>query len=106
MTLEPRSFAAARIAAYNKHTGMVIPEDIDLNELRQQLAERLRGTEPAGYVRGKGTLRSAVVEILQCSEMEAEQLVDTLEGRNLIRYMGDTRDEVDDLESHWQLAGD
>jgi len=85
---------------------MVIPEDIDLDELRRELASRLRGAEPAGYVRGKGTLRSAVVEILQCSEMEAEQLVDTLEGRNLIRYQGHSRDEVDDLESHWQLSGD
>ncbi|MGB8330139.1 MAG: hypothetical protein WCE62_08410 [Polyangiales bacterium] len=83
---------------------MVSPEEIDLSELRRQLEERLRGAEPAGYVPGKGILRCAVVEILGCSEMEAEQLVDTLEGRNLIRYQGHSRDEVDDLESHWQLT--
>jgi len=83
---------------------MVIPEDIDLDALRRELAERLRGAEPAGYVHGKGTLRAAVVSILRCSEMEAEQLVDTLETRNLIRYRGHSKDGVDDLESHWQLT--
>ncbi len=92
------------IAAYNDPADMVIPEEIDLEALRRQLAERLRGAEPAGYVHGKGILRATVVSILRCSQMEAEQLVDTLEGRNLIRYGGHRRDGVDDLESHWQLT--
>ena len=52
----------------------MIPEEIDLDELRRQLAERLRGAAPRGYVRGKGDLRVAVVAILKCSEAEAEQL--------------------------------
>jgi len=85
---------------------MVIPEEIDLEALRRTLAERFDAAAPAGYICGKSTLRAAVVAILQCSEMEAEQLVDTLEARNLIRYLGHSRDEMDDLESHWQLTDD
>jgi hypothetical protein len=83
---------------------MVVPEDIDLDELRRQLAERFQGEGPAGYVPGKGALRAAVVFILECSELEAEQLVDTLESRLLIRYEGDRADEVDDLEKRWRLG--
>ena len=82
------------------------PEDIDLNELRRQLSTRFAGLPPAGYVRGKGELRAAVVRILKCSQLEAEQLVDTLESRGLIKYEGDPRDEVDQLEHHWSLGED
>ena len=82
----------------------VDPEQIDLNHLRRQLRERFRGGGPAGYIRGKGALRAAVVAILSCSELEAEQLVDTLETRGLIRYQGDRRNEIDDLEHYWLLT--
>ena len=81
----------------------MIPEEIDLDELRRQLAERFRGAAPRGYVRGKGDLRVAVVAILKCSEAEAEQLVDTMEGRGLIRYEGDPREKVDQLEHFWSF---
>ena len=80
----------------------VDPENIDLNELVKKLAARFGGIAPSGYVRGKGDLRAAVVELLACSELEAEQLVDTLEGRGLLRYEGD-RQEVDQLEHHWSF---
>jgi hypothetical protein len=84
----------------------VLPEDIDLEQLRRQLSIRFRGLAPAGYVRGKGELRAAVVATLQCSELEAEQLVDTLEARGLIKYEGDSREQVDRLEDHWNLGED
>jgi len=81
----------------------MIPEEIDLTELRRQLAARFGKAPPAGYVRGKGDLRAAVVAILKCSELEAEQLVDTLESRRLIRYQGDPAEAIDQLENLWQL---
>jgi hypothetical protein len=83
---------------------MVALEDIDLDELRGQLAERFQGEGPSGYVPGKSALRAAVVAILECSELEAEQLVDTLESRLLIRYEGDPAAEVDDLERRWRFG--
>jgi len=84
----------------------MVPEEIDLNELRRQLAARFADAPPAGYVCGKGELRAAVVDILRCSELEAEQLVDTLEGRGLIRYEGDRSRTVDRLETHWSFEND
>ena len=80
------------------------PEDIDLAELCAKLSERFGVVRPAGYVEGKGELRAAVESILGCSALEAEQLVDTLETRGLIRYEGDSSQEVDRLERHWQLG--
>lgn len=82
----------------------MIPEEIDLNDLRRQLVARFGEAPPAGYVRGKGDLRAAVVAILKCSELEAEQLVDTLESRRLIRYQGDPAEAIDQLENLWRLG--
>lgn len=82
----------------------VTPEDIDLEELRRKLCARFLHAAPAGYVTGKSDLRAAVVSILDCSALEAENLVDTLEARGLIRYEGDRRGEVDQLERHWRLG--
>lgn len=96
--------ARRHVTAYKY--AVAIPDDLDLNELRSQLARRFRGAAPVGYVRGKGALRVAVIEMLECSELEAEQIVDTLESRGLIRYEGDRRDEVDDLQHRWRLADD
>jgi hypothetical protein len=82
----------------------VVPEEIDLKELRRRLSEKFGMAPPAGYVEGKGALRAAVVELLGCSELEAEQLVDTMETRGFIRYQGDPREQVDRLERHWSLG--
>lgn len=99
-------FAALRNMERSPKRTLVIPEDVDLEDLRQKLSARLSGAAPAGYVRGKGDLRAAVVAILNCSTVEAEQLVDTMEARGLIRYEGDRGDEVDRLERHWRLGED
>jgi hypothetical protein len=82
----------------------VVPEQIDLADLRKRLADHFGVVRPAGYVEGKGEMRAAVTSILKCSDLEAERLVDTLEARGLIRYDGDPAHEVDRLERHWQLG--
>lgn len=88
--------------AYNHQ--VAIPDDLDLNALVRQLSSHFSGAAPVGYVRGKSAIRAAVVTVLKCSQLEAEQLVDTLEGRGLIRYEGDRSDEVDDLENRWRFS--
>ena len=65
---------------------------------------RFAGALPRGYVRGKGDLRAAVVDTLACSELEAEQLVDTMESRGLLRYEGDRQEELDQLEHLWRFV--
>jgi hypothetical protein len=64
------------------------PESIDLLALAKDLASTFEGgTE--GYVVGRTRLRDAVVQRLKCSELQAEELVDTLILRGLIEFDGD-----------------
>jgi hypothetical protein len=42
-----------------------------------------------GYLRGRSWFRDVLVEELGCSELEAEELVDTLENNGYIRFLGD-----------------
>ena len=96
-------FQHRRRPSYSWAVSTLIPEELDLNELRAQLQQRFGDLPPVGYVEGKTTLRAAVVDILQCSELEAEQLVDTLETRGIIQYEGDQSHEVDNLVARWLL---
>lgn len=60
------------------------PESIDLEELTRDLRERC-GHCIEDVVVGRTLLRDQVASSLQCSMLEAEQLVDTLIGRGFIR---------------------
>jgi hypothetical protein len=64
-------------------------EDIDLEELAEKLQGRIPTGEPRGYLRGKLTLREEVRQIVGCTELEAEELVETLEERGYLRFHGD-----------------
>jgi len=63
-------------------------EDVDLCELATSLRARAPPGEPAGYLQGKSALRDLVEELLGCSALEAEDLVDTLEARGYLRFEG------------------
>ncbi len=78
------------ILAERSHRNGVRMEDIDL----QDVAERIRrhipvGEPPVGYLRGRSYFRDVVVHELGCSELEAEELVDTLEMNGYLRFTGD-----------------
>lgn len=60
------------------------PESIDLAELTSQLRERC-GHCIEDVVVGRTLLRDEVVRSLDCSMLEAEQLVDTLIARGFVR---------------------
>jgi hypothetical protein len=64
------------------------PESIDLLALAKHLARIFEGGAQ-GYVVGRTRLRDAVVRRLRCSELQAEELVDTLILRHLIEFDGD-----------------
>ena len=73
-----------------KPEGMrVAVEDVDLKELAATLRARFAGAGPVGYLDGRTVLRDAVVEELECSELEAEEMVDTLVAGGFARYDGD-----------------
>jgi hypothetical protein len=80
------------------------PEEVDLAELCRVLHARFSSGAPTGYVLGKTLMREVVMQVLSCSELQAEELVDTLESRRMIRYQGHKRNEVDDLESFWTFS--
>lgn len=64
------------------------PESIDLLALTKHLARVFSGGAQ-GYVVGRTRLRDAVVGRLRCSELQGEELVDTLIMRHLIEFSGD-----------------
>lgn len=72
------------------------PEDVDLADVTESLERELSGSSPVGYAEGKTTLRDLVVALLQCSELEAEQVVDTMVARGFLRFSGDPSAPVDD----------
>jgi hypothetical protein len=67
----------------------MISEDLDLRQLTEELKRVLGHGEPVGYLRGKSMMRDALVQMKGFSELEAEELVDTLELRGFLRFLGD-----------------
>jgi hypothetical protein len=72
------------------------PEDVDLADLTEALERELDGNAPVGYAEGKTALRDLVVGLLECSELEAEQVVDTMVARGFLRFSGDPSAPIDD----------
>ena len=69
---------------------MVDIENIDLSELARMLQGHIPpGEPPVGYLRGRSYFRDVIAHELRCSEMEAEQLVDTLEMNGYLHFEGD-----------------
>jgi hypothetical protein len=63
------------------------PEQIDLLSLTQRLAAELGSQAvPGSYLVGKTTIRDLLLTFYGCSELEAEQLVDTLIAQGFLRF--------------------
>jgi hypothetical protein len=79
-------------------------EDVDLRELAERLRRGIPPTEPpVGYLRGRSYFRDVVVHDLGCSELEAEELVDSLEMNGYLRFRGDPS-ERSEAESRWDVG--
>ena len=63
-------------------------EEIDLRKLVDELRAMLPGG-PIGYLRGKSLMRDVLVHDHGYSELEAEELVDTLELQGYLHFLGD-----------------
>jgi len=66
----------------------MIPEDLGLAELARDLQRALRHRGAEGYLRGKSLMRDLLVEEHRFSQLEAEDLVDTLETRGFLHFLG------------------
>jgi hypothetical protein len=66
------------------------PEDVDLADLAHALQAECAGGL-AGYLEGRTLLRDRVMSTLGSSELEAEELIDTMVSRGFLRFSGDPR---------------
>jgi hypothetical protein len=83
----------------------MITEDLDLAELTSELKRRLGPGEPVGYLRGKSLMRDYLVELTRFSQLEAEELVDTLEDRGFLRFLGNPADRAR-ADTLWEIRTD
>ena len=81
----------------------MISEDLDLQQLTAELKRSLGPGEPIGYLRGKALMRDVLVHMKRFSELEAEELVDTLELRGFLRFLGDPS-ERSVADAHWEIT--
>jgi hypothetical protein len=79
-------------------------EDLDLADLAQRIRRHIPATEPpVGYLRGRSYFRDVIVHEIGVSELEAEQLVDTLELNGYLRFQGDPS-QRSRAESRWDVG--
>lgn len=79
----------------------MISDDLDLQELATEIKQSVPGG-PIGYLRGKSLMRDLLVSHHRFSELEAEELVDTMEQRGYLRFLGDPT-EQSVADSHWAI---
>jgi hypothetical protein len=81
-------------------------ESIDLSDLAARIQRHIPPTDPpVGYLRGRSYFRDVITHELECSELEAEQLVDTLELNGYLRFEGDPS-QRSRAESRWAVLPD
>ena len=84
---------------------MVDFERIDLGDVARLIQKHIPpGEPPVGYLRGRSYFRDVLTHALGCSDVEAEQLVDTLEMNGYLRFEGDPA-ERSVADSRWDIHG-
>lgn len=68
-----------------------------------ELKRTLGPGEPVGYLRGKALMRDVLVSMRGFSELEAEELIDTLELRGFLKFLGDPS-ERSVADAHWDIS--
>ncbi len=78
-------------------------EGIDLAEVAERLFRHIPASEPpVGYLRGRSYFRDVLVHELGISELEAEDLVDTLQMNGYLRFAGDPSARSQ-AEARWEI---
>lgn len=79
-------------------------EEYDLAEVAERIRRHIPANEPpVGYLRGRSYFRDVLTSELGISDLEAEQLVDTLELHGYLRFLGDPS-ERSRAESRWDVG--
>ena len=83
---------------------MIDFDHLDLSQLAKLIREHIpAGEPPVGYLRGRSYFRDVLTHALRCSDMEAEQLVDTLEMNGYLLFTGDPS-ERSHADSRWDIV--
>lgn len=81
-------------------------EGFDLREVARLIQRHIPvGEPPVGYLRGRSYFRDVLTHELDCSEMEAEELVDTLEMNGYLHFDGNPS-EPSVADSRWEILPD
>lgn len=78
------------------------PEDVDLAQLCEVIETSVPLELRSGFVTGKTAIRDTIADHLGCSELMAEQLVDTLVLRGMLSYAGNPSERAPDAV--WVVA--
>ena len=79
-------------------------DDLDLADVADRIRRHIPPTEPpVGYLRGRSYFRDVLAHEYGCSELEAEELVDTLEMNGYLVFQGDPS-ERSLAESRWRVV--
>ena len=63
------------------------PTSVDLQSLSDSLGRMLNSAiVPGGMLEGKTVLRDGTMALLSCSELEAENVIDTLVARGFLKF--------------------
>lgn len=82
---------------------VMIHEGLDLKALAEVLAEKLQRYPPHGYLRGKSLMRDVLVAEHNLSELEAEELIDTMEMNGFLQFLGDPSERSHASDTVWQI---
>ena len=78
-------------------------DDVDLADLAERIRRHIPPNDPpVGYLRGRSYFRDVVRAELHVSDLEAEELVDTLELNGYLEFLGDPS-ERSRAESRWDV---
>lgn len=97
------SLALGATGPHEWRVSSLVVESVDLADLTERLRHRFEAAPPIGYLNGRTVIRDAVASELDCSELEAENIVDTLIAQGFVRYGGDPTFEIDDGR-RWSLV--
>lgn len=78
-------------------------DETELADLALALRRRFEHQPPVGYLDGKTALRDAVEAEIACSDLEAEEIVDTLELQHHLVYEGDPTSPLEESAT-WRIA--
>lgn len=84
--------------------GVSRPDPADLASITRRLNHRLNRDLPGTFLKGKTTMRDEVMDMLDCSALKAERIVDTLVARGHAQFRRATRTSQGPAIGRWRLA--